>query len=268
MSKTIFITGSTDGIGKLAAMQLAQNGHQLVLHGRKQDKLEATIKEAKKLAGHEKIKGYLADLSDFNAIRHMAKKMNEELPKLDVLINNAGVYHSSEANNAQGLDMRIAVNYYAPYLLSRALLPLLKNSGEARIINLSSAAQSSVTQKLLVGEASLTPNESYAQSKLALTMWSFALAYELQNINVIAVNPGSLLNTKMVKEAFGRSWSPADKGASILCELAVDKNYEGITAKYYDNDQGGFGNAHPDVYDEQKIEALLHATRQVVDEES
>ena len=80
--------------------------------------------------------------------------------------------------------------------------------------------------------------------------------------------PGSLLNTKMVREAFGRSWSPADKGASILCELAVDKNYEGITAKYYDNDQGGFGYAHPDVYDEQKIEALLHTTRQVVGEEN
>lgn len=95
-------------------------------------------------------------------------------------------------------------------------------------------------------------------------MWSFNLAKKEPNIVVIPVNPGSLLATKMVKEAFGNSWSSADKGASILYDLAISENYKNDSGKYFDNDAGSFGNAHPDAYNNAKIEQLVELTEKIV----
>lgn len=189
--------------------------------------------------------------------------MVETLSKVDVLINNAGVFKSSINRNANNLDIRFAVNLFAPYLLTQQLLPLLKNSSSPRVINLSSAAQSPVEVDALEGEKNLSTQEAYAQSKLALTMWSFYLARKYDYLNVIAVNPGSLLNTRMVQEAYGQYWSPADKGADILHELALSKNYESSSGKYFDNDKGGFAKAHSDAYDVQKIKVLIETINQI-----
>ena len=99
-------------------------------------------------------------------------------------------------------------------------------------------------------------------------MWSIGLAHELDGISVIPVNPGSLLNTKMVQEAYGRFWSSADKGANILTELAVDPAHEGVTGKYFDNDlgnpKGAFGPAHPNATDPDLIKALMDWTKKIV----
>ena len=95
-------------------------------------------------------------------------------------------------------------------------------------------------------------------------MWSFYLAGALQDISVIAVNPGSMLNTKMAKEAYGQYWSSADKGADILYDLAVSEDYKGITGKYFDNDKGSFGPAHPDAYSETQIDKLINTTKNLI----
>jgi len=264
MKKTILITGSTDGIGKLAAIKLANDGHEVYLHGRNAEKLAKVIAEIKVETNNESVKGFTADFSDLNAVKQMAQQVNNELSKLDVLINNAGVLKSSTALNKDSLDLRFVVNYLAPYMLTNELIPLL-NKGEApRIINLSSAAQSSVSYEVLAGKTQRGASETYAQSKLALTMWSFDLAEKLSDIAVIAVNPGSLLNTKMVREAYGKHWSSADKGRDVLCDLAVSEEYDGMTGKYFDNDRGGFGQAHPDAYNEAKIEKLINVTDEII----
>ena len=161
-------------------------------------------------------------------------------------------------------DIRFAVNYLAPYTLTNALLPLLEKGSNARIINLSSAAQAPVSLNALKGTATISVQQAYAQSKLALTMWSFDLARRLNNIQVLAVNPGSLLNTRMAKEAFGQHWSPAEKGRDILYELAQSETYEDVTGKYFDNDQGNFGTAHPDAYDRDKINRLIESTESLL----
>lgn len=264
MKKTVLITGSTDGIGKLTALRLAQDGHRVLVHGRRQEKLARTISEIKKAAKNEGIDGFVADLSELDSVMRMAGEIRAKVQKIDVLINNAGVYNSQLSKNQNGLDIRFVVNYLAPYVLTHELIPLMKSSEDARIINLSSAAQASVSLDALKGESDLSQGEAYAQSKLALTMWSFKLAGEIQDAGVIAVNPGSLLNTKMVKEAFGNHWSPAGKGADILYELAVSDRYNKISGKYFDNDRGGFGNAHPDAYNENLILRLIESTRQIV----
>lgn len=258
MKKTILITGSTDGIGKLAAIKLAREGHELYIHGRNRDKLEATLSEIKSISKLNNIKGFTADFSDMDSVQQMAEAIKMETSTIDVIINNAGIYKSASSQNEAGMDMRFAVNYLAPYLLTNALKPLLKK--ESRIINLSSAAQSSIEYDAFSGERQITDHNAYAQSKLALTIWSFYLAEKWEEVEVIAVNPGSLLKTKMVAEAFGDFWSPADKGAEILYDLAVSEAYKGSSGKYFDNDKGTFSKAHRDAYNGDEIERLITAS--------
>ena len=107
MKKTILITGSTDGVGKLTAIKLANEGNIVYLHGRSQEKLIATISEIKELTGNENIKGFLGDYSDLNSVKQMAEQINKEVSKLDVLINNAGVFHSHIIQNKDGLKSEI-----------------------------------------------------------------------------------------------------------------------------------------------------------------
>lgn len=262
--KTILITGSTDGIGKLTAIKVAKDGHQLLLHGRNAEKLKSTISEIKELTANKNVSGFVSDLSDFKSIKKMIVNISNEYSSIDILINNAGVLKSRIQNNQDGLDMRFAVNYLAPFLLTNGLLPVLKNSNSPRIINLSSAAQSTVSIKALQGKQSISSNEAYAQSKLALTMWSFDFARENPNIVTIAVNPGSLLNTRMVIEAYGQHWSPAEKGGNILYELAISTNHNNNSGKYFDNDKGIFYEAHKDAYNQNKINELLIETTQIL----
>lgn len=264
MKKTILITGSTDGIGKLAAEKLAHVGHEIYLHGRNEEKLTKLIAEMKVKTGNGQIDGFVADFSSLESVKQMSDEVLSKLTKLDVLINNAGVYKSAKATNDDGLDLRFVVNYLAPYLQTHALMPLLKGSKNARIINLSSAAQATVDLAILKGEKQGTEQATYAQSKLALTMWSYRLAKELQEITVIPLNPGSLLNTNMVKEAFGHHWSSADKGATIIYLLATSLDYAGITGKYFDNDYAAFGRPHADVFDDDLIDELIKTTEALI----
>jgi len=131
--------------------------------------------------------------------------------------------------------------------LTKTLIPLLKKGENSRLINLSSAAQAPVTEEVLLGKKTETERNTYAQSKLALTMWSFDLAKKL-----------------MVREAFGQFWSSADKGGNILYDLAVSAEHEGITGKYFDNDQGGYGPAHTDAYKQAAIDKLMAVTEQLL----
>ena len=201
MQKTILITGSTDGIGLETAKMLASKGHDILLHGRNSEKL-ARAEAA--LDGAHKIETYTADLSDMTKVEALANKVAENHSSLDVLINNAGVFSTPEPITDAGLDIRFAVNTIAPYLLTQRLLPLLGASG--RVINLSSAAQSPVDLDALSGKVTLSDGAAYAQSKLALTMWSKTLALSLGDEGpiIVAVNPGSFLGSKMVKEAYGQ----------------------------------------------------------------
>ena len=136
MKKNILITGSTDGLGKIAAIKLAKDGHVVFLHGRNADKLDKVIEEVKEISNNENVKGFVADFSDLAMVKKMAQEVNDSISSLDVLINNAGIFKSSATLNQDGLDMRYAVNYFAPYVLTHALISLLGKSNSARIINL------------------------------------------------------------------------------------------------------------------------------------
>lgn len=262
--KTILITGSTDGIGKLTALKLAKDGYKIYLHGRSEAKLNTVIDELKGASNNKNIKGFVADFSDLKAVKQMAEQIKNDVKKIDILINNAGIYKTNSSKTKDGLDIRIAVNYLAPFVLTENIISVLEKGSEPRIVNLSSAAQSTVQKGVLTGDATVNDSESYAQSKLALTMWSFNFAKSHPNIVTIAVNPGSLLNTKMAKEAYGQHWSPAEKGVDILYSLALDSIHSNMSAHYFDNDRGSYNNAHPDAYDAQKISALIKDTNKLL----
>ncbi|MEM9052959.1 MAG: SDR family NAD(P)-dependent oxidoreductase [Bacteroidota bacterium] len=262
--KTILITGATTGIGKLVALKLHREGHTVLIHGRSESKVQATLNELNDIRNSSDIQGFVADLSNFSEVRRFAQEVKESLDHLDVLINNAGVFKSDSAINAEGLELRLAVNYLAPVILTTEIEKLLRNGSSPRVINLSSAAQAPVSLAALEGTEPLIQDSAYAQSKLALTMWSFNLAKEWDFATVIAVNPGSLLNTRMAHEAYGQHWSPAEKGGDILYALATSEEFSQSTGKYFDNDRGQFNHAHPDAYDNLKIQELISKTNQLI----
>ncbi len=264
MKKSILITGSTDGIGELTARMLAKDGHHVYLHGRNAKKLATVISSVKEESGNNQVDGFTADLADLTAVQELARQIAEQVPQLDVLINNAGVYASKETTSRDGLELRFAVNYVAPFLLTRELLKKSTLSGGSRIINLSSAAQAPVDLRALKNLAPISVRDAYAQSKLALTMWSFNLAREYPELTVIAVNPGSLLNTKMVRECFGFSNGTADKGAKILYALALNDEFTENSGKYFDNDRGNFGRAHQEAYAPDRILQLITTTNNLL----
>ncbi|MEM8692554.1 MAG: SDR family NAD(P)-dependent oxidoreductase [Pseudomonadota bacterium] len=236
MTKTILITGSTDGIGLLTAKTLAANGHKLILHGRSASKLDAAANDV----GGE-VAAYEADLSSLEATASLAKTIANNHDRIDVLINNAGVYKTPKPILPNGQDIRFVVNVLAAHVLTTALLPLVSKDG--RIINLSSAAQAPVDATALAGEQHLDDMGAYAQSKRAITLWSADMAATYPEGPVfIAVNPGSLLASKMVKEGFGVAGNDLQIGADILCRLALDDEFADASGRYWDNDAGAFGN--------------------------
>lgn len=264
MHKIILITGSTDGIGKGTALKLAIEGHTVYIHGRNEAKVNTVVAEIKEVSKNKNVKGFVADFSNLEAVKKLAKHIKNNFPKIDVLINNAGVFKSPVEKTNDGLDIRMAVNYLAPYIFTDTILSNIKNSETPRIINLSSAAQAPVSETVLSGKVEVSGNNSYAQSKLALTMWSFHLAKQEPKIVVIAVNPGSLLNTKMANEAYGQHWSSAEKGVNILYNLAISDSYKNDSGKYFDNDKGVFSKAHTNAYNDELISALLANTDKLI----
>ena len=177
MKKAILITGATDGIGLETARRLVSLGHHVLLHGRNSSKLERVEDRLSALAGRGSVESLTADLSVLADTEALATAVSERHAQLDVLINNAGVFAAPVTRTDLGLDVRFVVNTIAPYLLTQRLLPLLGRSG--RVVNLSSAAQSPVDVRALAGRVDLSDGQAYAQSKLALTMWSRRLAHSL-----------------------------------------------------------------------------------------
>ena len=257
MSKTILVTGSTDGIGLETAKMLAEAGHHVLLHGRNPAKLEKAEGMLVSLKGGAPVESYVADLSRMAEVDALAHAVAEKHAKLDVLINNAGIFKTSDIVTKEGLDVRFAVNTIAPYLLTQRFLPLLGPS--ARVINLSSAAQAPVDLNALAGRTRLDDMPAYAQSKLALTMWSRSLARSLgaDGSVVVAVNPGSLLGSKMVKEGFGVAGGDLGVGAKILVRAALDDDFASATGQYFDNDKGQFASPHPDANNPQKCDEIV-----------
>ena len=261
--KTFLVTGATDGIGFETVKRLRGAGHNILFHGRSEDKIARVHAALMAIPSQASVSSFCADLTSLDNILTLAGQVKQSGIKLDGILNNAGVFKLSNPMTADGLDARFVVNTIAPAILTETLLPVL--TVQARVVNVSSAAQAPVSIALLKGQTSTRDDfQAYAQSKLALTMWSQWLATQLKGEQVsVAVNPGSLLASKMVREGFGVAGNDLSIGATIFEEALTSTRFEHSSGKYFDNDNQQFAAPHSDAADESMVKAVVDAIHSI-----
>ena len=244
----MLVTGATDGLGRRVAQELAAMGATVLLHGRSPERLEATLEELRSQTGSEKANSYLADLSSLDAVRNLAKRILSGEDRLDVLVNNAGMIARERKESEDGYELTFQVNYLSHFLLTRLLLPLLKDSAPSRIVNVASAGQSPLDFSNLMLERDYDAMKAYSQSKLAQVMFTFELVEHLRDtgVTVNALHPASLMDTKMVQSTFGYSMSTVEEGTEAVVRLAISPEIEGVTGRYFDGKREARANRQAD----------------------
>ncbi len=255
-NRIIAITGATDGIGRAMAREVARDGATTIVHGRDPERVQDTLAEIVAESPEARVFGYVADFASLEQVREFGRNLATDYPWIDVLINNAGIGSGPAGSprrvSADGHEMRFAVNYLAPFLLTALVLPALRASSSARIVNVASAGQAPVDFDDVMLEKHYDGRRAYGQSKLALINFTFALAGELRahrigNVTANVLHPASLMPTKMVFESFGYTMSTLETGVTATLRLARDPALEGISGRYYDVLQED--RAAPQVYD-------------------
>jgi NAD(P)-dependent dehydrogenase (short-subunit alcohol dehydrogenase family) len=246
--KTILVTGSTDGLGRLVAASLAGDGACVLLHGRDQAKGEAVLAQIKGASRNPDLEFHRADLASLDEVRDLAKAVLGAHDSLDVLINNAGVaLFGDEARqlSADGLELHFQVNYLAPFLLTELLAPTLRASAPARIVNVSSLGQAAIDFDNVMLEHDYSPMRGYCQSKLAQFMNTIDLAEALKNAGVTAtaLHPGTYMNTNMVIGAGIKPLTPVEEGVEATRRLAVSPEVEGRSGLFYNQQTPAQANA-------------------------
>jgi NAD(P)-dependent dehydrogenase (short-subunit alcohol dehydrogenase family) len=233
--RTIVITGATDGLGKGLASGLATTGARLILHGRNEEKGQALLEELRPKATGE-LEFRRAHFKSLDEVRELADSLQEE-DRIDVLVNNAGIGTAGPREDSEdGYELTFQVNYLAPFLLTRRLLPLIKSTAPSRIVNVSSAGQTPIDFDDVMLEDSYSGFQAYSQSKLALVMFTFDLAEELEGSGVTAncLHPGTYLPTNMVKAAGVDPVTPLEDGVAATMRLITSPEVEGINGHYFD----------------------------------
>jgi len=236
--KTILVTGSTDGIGKQTALELAEMGARVILHGRNRSKAEQVLKEIKQNTGNDQLDFFIADLSSLSQIRTMGAEIRRKYNRLDVLINNAGVAMNQLELSEDGYEMTFAVNYLAAFALTLHLLELLVQRESSRIINVSSMVHSSSLDFENLGQPRHFDGwDAYCQSKLCNLLFTFELAEKLQNQGVTAncLHPG-VIDTKLLRANFSGG-SPVTEGSRKLVFLASAPELAATTGKYFNDNR-------------------------------
>src|ERR1700681_4974160 len=249
--KTVLVTGSTDGVGRYVAAKLAAAGAKVLIHGR--DKARAkTLADEIAGQGHTEPVFYQADLSSLAGARQLAEAVLAEHGRLDVFISNAGIGSRplERQTSADGHELRFAVNYLSGFLLAHLLLPLLKASAPARIVNVASLGQHPLDFDDVMLTKGYNGNRAYAQSKLAQIMLTIDLARELEGsgVTVNALHPATYMNTTMVREGGITPISTVEQGGGAILQLAAGDDVAGKSGLFFNGMQQS--QANPQAYDE------------------
>src|SRR5262245_14621276 len=249
--KTALVTGSTDGVGRVVARELGKSGWLVLVHGRDRHRGASLVRQIEGDGGHAAFLS--ADLASLAEVRHLAAEVRQATPRLEVLINNAGIGTAGDPpgrqTSADGHELRFAVNYLAGFLLTYELLPLLKNSVPSRIVNVSSAGQQAIDFSDVMLTRRYSGVAAYCQSKLAQIMFTIDLAEDLKGsgVSVNALHPSTYMNTTMVRRAGVSPISKVETGAEAILQLAVSRALEGRSGLYWNvmNE----ARANPQAYD-------------------
>jgi len=252
-SKIIVITGASDGIGKETAKALAKQGHILIMHGRNKQKTLAAFEEVKSETGNDKIDYMIADLLSLAEVKRFADKIKQKYDHLDILVNNAGAQFTGRREiTAEGHEKTMAINLFAPFLLTTLLLDLLRKSPSARVITVASAAHK-MSGKPYLDDIELkqhyTMGKAYGLSKLYVIWIMSHFVSEMKkagirNITFNTVHPGSATTslgrestksilTKIIYFLWRPLMTTAAKGASSSIYAATSPELEGITGSYF-----------------------------------
>jgi NAD(P)-dependent dehydrogenase (short-subunit alcohol dehydrogenase family) len=237
----IFITGATDGLGRALAERLALGGASVLLHGRDQHRLDRAAAEIADRANVSKPATFRADLTDLSQVRRLADDVRRASDRLDVFISNAGVGSGQpdghdRRTSADGYELRFAVNYLAGFLLTLELLPLLRRSAPARIINVASLGQQALDFDDLMLERDYSGARAYCQSKLAQIISGFELAERVpaEQVTVNSLHPATFMPTKMVLAERGSSVDTLETGVAATERLAIEPALAGVTGRFFD----------------------------------
>lgn len=240
--RVILVTGSTDGLGRRIAERLAAPGVHLLVHGRDAVRGEAVVDSIASSGGSAKF--LEADLASLTGVHRLAEAVLAEHAQLDVLVNNAGIakVDGPRRQSADGFELHFAVNYLAPFLLTRLLRPLLGADRRSRVVNVVSAAQNAIDFGDVMLERSYVGYRAYGQSKLAEVMLTFDLADEFGSADVIAncLHPASHMDTAPVREAGITPYNSVDTGAKAVAALVAQDELSG---RYLDGRREARANA-------------------------
>lgn len=248
--KAILVTGSTDGVGKLVALRLAEGGARVLLHGRNREKGEAALGEIRAASGNDRLEFHLADLASLDDVRRLAAALSAKHDRLHVLINNAGIgFGPREAMRREvsrdGHELRFAVNYLSGFLLTQLLLPTLKRGAPARVVNVASAGQYPIDFDDVMLTRGYEGTRAYRQSKLAQVMFTIDLAEQIKDsgVTVNCLHPATFMNTNMVIESGYASVSSVEQGAEAILHLAASPDVEAMSGLYFDGQRPTRANA-------------------------
>jgi NAD(P)-dependent dehydrogenase (short-subunit alcohol dehydrogenase family) len=254
MTQVVLVTGATDGLGKAVSIELARAGATVLAHGRTRDRAEGAVAEIRAASGSELLRACAGDLGSLAQVRSLAESVAASEARLDVLVNNAGIGTvepggGARVESADGHELRFAVNYLAPFLLTRLLEPLLLQSAPARIVNVASAGQAPVDFDNVMLEGDYDGSRAYSQSKLAMVMMTFDTAERLSGRGVTAtcLHPGTYMPTKMVLAAGVDPIDSLESGVRATLRLIADPALDGVTGRYFDRVDEA--RARPQAYD-------------------
>ena len=246
--KTALVTGSTDGVGRFVARKLGQAGARVLVHGRDAERGARVVAEIEASGGTASF--LAADLSSLEEVRRLAGAVQATVGRLDILINNAGIGTAGPLQtSAEGFELRFTVNYLAGFLLTLLLLPLVKNSAPARIVNVSSAGQQPIDFDDVMLTGGYSGARAYCQSKLAQIMFTIDLGAALQGtgVTVTCLHPATYMDTSMVRRAGVRPLSTVEEGARAILNLATSPAVAGRTGLYFNGLREA--KAHAQAYD-------------------
>jgi retinol dehydrogenase 14 len=250
VNKTVLITGSTDGIGKQTATELASLGFNIIIHGKDESRVNKTRDSLKIQKPELQIDGFVCDLSSLSNVRNFAEIIKSRYERLDCLINNAGVYCSNRQLTLDGFEMTFAVNHLAHFLLTNLLIDQIKQSDDGRIINVSSIAHQNAMLEWdnLNAEKYFDAYSSYALSKFANILFTKELAEWLNDTTVTtnALHPG-VISTKLLMAGFSITGDSLKKGAQTSVHLATSDKVKKITGEYFVD--SAISRSHPLTYD-------------------
>ena len=274
--KSVLITGATNGIGKVTALELARLGASVSIVGQDPGKTDHVVKQIKEHSGNPAVERLVADLSSMAQVRQLAQEFRQKHASLHILVNNAGAIFANRMVTVDGYERTFALNHLAYYLLTNLLLDMLISSAPARIINVSSRAHEGASMNFadLQSEQhySYGGSRAYGQSKLANLLFTYELARRLHGtgVTVNALHPGTVATgfgenngaaMKLSMRIYHQFALTPEQGADTIVHLASSPEVEGVTGKYWMNRKAI--QSSPESYDEEAQKRLWSISAQL-----